>query len=56
MYTTHLPTRHVTIADTYRAICAGEPPWVALSEFLHAWYEAEPEQSGKGTVLPPPLP
>jgi hypothetical protein len=35
-----IPPRYFTMADAYCALCAGEQPWVALSEFQHAWYEA----------------
>ena len=44
MQSATIPTRHVTMAETYHAICVGAPPWVALSEFLHAWFEAASSQ------------
>lgn len=34
-----IPLRDYAITDAYRDICAGIPPWVALNEFQHAWYE-----------------
>lgn len=40
MRTTEISTRSCTIGDAYRAICLGARPWIALSEFLHAWFEA----------------
>jgi hypothetical protein len=44
METPEIPARRYTMADAYRAICAGEQSWVALSEFQHAWYETSPVQ------------
>lgn len=28
-----------TLAQSYRDMCAGAPPWVALNEFLHEWFD-----------------
>jgi hypothetical protein len=51
-----VPLRDYAIADAYRDICAGAPPWVALNEFQHAWYEAPALQRAMLVAAPLPFP
>jgi len=54
-----VPLRDYAIANAYRDICAGAPPWVALNEFQHAWYESPAElraQLAAAPLLLPPDP
>src|SRR5690348_228017 len=43
-----------SIADTYKAICAGEAPWVALGNFMNAWYDYAKNQ--REALVSEPLP
>jgi hypothetical protein len=35
----NMRTYEQTMAQTYRAICQGEAPWVALGSFMNAWFD-----------------
>src|SRR5437899_2276238 len=43
-----------TIADAYNDICAGASPWVAIGNFMNAWYDYAKEQ--RETLISDPLP
>ncbi len=42
-----------TMAQTYRAICQGETPWVALGNFMNAWFDYASDQ--RASLVADPL-
>jgi hypothetical protein len=45
-----------TMAQTYRAICQGETPWVALGNFMNAWFDYASDQRASLVTDPLMLP
>ncbi len=44
-----------TLAQAYRDICTGTPPWVALNEFLHEWVDYAGDRRAPLVAEPIPI-